>query len=101
MTSLHKAMRQSLGMARRQFTPRDRGRRTWVYGRRQLGCLRCGTPIVCRRQGDMNRSTYYCPQCQEVPSPNKPVTTNALPDSASPTHHNPKDNQDKHELHSS
>ncbi len=35
-----------------------------VYGRRGQGCLRCGTPIRMRRQGEQARSTYWCPSCQ-------------------------------------
>ncbi|TDE59508.1 bifunctional DNA-formamidopyrimidine glycosylase/DNA-(apurinic or apyrimidinic site) lyase [Nonomuraea mesophila] len=33
-----------------------------VYGRRDLPCSRCGTPI--RREAFMNRSSYFCPRCQ-------------------------------------
>ncbi|WP_040157444.1 bifunctional DNA-formamidopyrimidine glycosylase/DNA-(apurinic or apyrimidinic site) lyase [Nigerium massiliense] len=33
-----------------------------VYGRTDLPCPRCGTPIV--REPFMNRSTHYCPVCQ-------------------------------------
>ncbi|WP_049556945.1 bifunctional DNA-formamidopyrimidine glycosylase/DNA-(apurinic or apyrimidinic site) lyase [Nonomuraea sp. SBT364] len=36
-----------------------------VYGRRELPCSRCGTPI--RREPFMNRSSYYCPKCQRRP----------------------------------
>jgi endonuclease VIII len=38
--------------------------RTWVYGRRGRPCRRCGTPVRARGQGDANRITYWCPQCQ-------------------------------------
>lgn len=38
--------------------------RLWVYERQGRPCRRCGTPIEMRRQGDLNRSTYYCPRCQ-------------------------------------
>jgi endonuclease-8 len=27
-------------------------------------CPRCGTPVQARGQGDANRTTYWCPQCQ-------------------------------------
>jgi endonuclease VIII len=37
---------------------------TWVYGRRGRPCRRCGTPIRAGRQGDGNRTTYWCPACQ-------------------------------------
>jgi formamidopyrimidine-DNA glycosylase len=40
-----------------------------AYGREGLPCRRCGTPI--RRQGFMNRSSYFCPVCQPVPRPRR------------------------------
>jgi formamidopyrimidine-DNA glycosylase len=36
-----------------------------AYGRRDLPCARCGTPI--RRDVFMNRSSYSCPVCQPRP----------------------------------
>jgi endonuclease VIII len=36
----------------------------WVYRRVRQPCRRCGTPIRSRGQGDSNRTTYWCPQCQ-------------------------------------
>jgi endonuclease-8 len=36
----------------------------WVYGRLNRPCLRCGTLIRVRRQGALNRPTYWCPICQ-------------------------------------
>lgn len=36
-----------------------------AYGRRDLPCSRCGTPI--RRDPFMNRSSYSCPRCQRKP----------------------------------
>ncbi len=36
----------------------------WVYRRKGRPCLRCSTPIEMVRQGDLDRSTYFCPQCQ-------------------------------------
>ncbi len=36
-----------------------------VYGREDLPCERCGTPI--RRVAFMNRSSYFCPKCQPPP----------------------------------
>jgi endonuclease-8 len=35
-----------------------------VYDRRGLPCFRCATPIEMRWQGELLRSTYYCPTCQ-------------------------------------
>lgn len=36
-----------------------------VYGRVGRPCPRCGVPIRRRRQGDNNRTTYWCPSCQK------------------------------------
>ena len=36
-----------------------------AYGREGLPCKRCGTPM--RRRPWMNRSSYFCPQCQRPP----------------------------------
>ena len=44
--------------------PRGRESRTWVYNRDGLPCRRCATPVRARGQGDDNRTTYWCPQCQ-------------------------------------
>ena len=45
---------------------RHRGDRQalWVYGRNGQRCFRCGTEVRMRRQGDLGRSTYWCPGCQ-------------------------------------
>jgi endonuclease-8 len=37
-----------------------------TYKRAGRPCPRCGTPIRSRRQGDDNRTTYWCPRCQAV-----------------------------------
>jgi endonuclease VIII len=47
---------------RRRGTPSSQ--RLWVYSRNGKPCLDCGTPIERFMQGDMNRSTYWCPGCQ-------------------------------------
>lgn len=47
---------------RRRATPSSQ--RLWVYMRNGKECLDCGTAIERFMQGDMNRSTYFCPQCQ-------------------------------------
>ena len=47
----------------------DRGyfeRSLAVYGREDGPCLRCGTAIV--RSSFTNRSSFWCPRCQKVPS---------------------------------
>ena len=35
-----------------------------VYGRVGEACPRCGAPIRSGGQGEQNRTTYWCPQCQ-------------------------------------
>jgi endonuclease-8 len=45
---------------------RPTGTRLWVYGRAGKPCLDCGTPVVWFRQGDMGRSTWFCPGCQPL-----------------------------------
>ncbi len=42
--------------------------RMWVYGRQGQQCRRCGTLILMRKQGPGVRSTYWCPECQPLPS---------------------------------
>lgn len=37
---------------------------TAVYGREGKPCRVCSTPVERRRQGEQNRSTYWCPRCQ-------------------------------------
>ena len=37
-----------------------------VYRRAGEPCRRCGTPIRMRRQGEQQRSTYWCPTCQRM-----------------------------------
>ncbi|MCL4200872.1 MAG: hypothetical protein KJ000_00155 [Pirellulaceae bacterium] len=40
------------------------GQRVWVYGRSGKACFTCGESIQIRRQGDLGRTTYWCPGCQ-------------------------------------
>ncbi len=47
---------------RRRPTPASP--RLFVYERAGKPCLDCGTPIARMVQGDMARSTYWCPECQ-------------------------------------
>jgi endonuclease-8 len=42
----------------------DWHRRRWVFERAGLPCRRCSTPIAFRGQGDDNRNTFWCPECQ-------------------------------------
>jgi endonuclease-8 len=43
---------------------RRRERRTWVFERSGRPCRRCGTLVEFRGQGDDNRNTFWCPDCQ-------------------------------------
>ncbi|HJU89410.1 MAG TPA: DNA-formamidopyrimidine glycosylase family protein [Gemmatimonadaceae bacterium] len=36
----------------------------WVYRRRGRECLRCGGTVAMIRQGELERATYFCPECQ-------------------------------------
>jgi endonuclease-8 len=62
-------MTRNLGTRRRESVPLRRrpqpnSARLHVYGRNGKPCLECGTPIERIMQGDMARSTYFCPRCQ-------------------------------------
>ncbi len=57
--------RNLMGYPRTTRFGRD-GTRKWVYGRSGEACLRCGRLIQMRRQGELGRSTYFCPSCQSV-----------------------------------
>jgi endonuclease-8 len=67
--SAAKLMRLNLLTRRRTAVPLKRrpeptSQRYFVYRRAGQPCLDCGTPIVRFVQGDMGRSTYWCPRCQ-------------------------------------
>ncbi len=49
---------------RMRTTTRSTAQRYYVYRRNGRPCTRCGTLIELRRQGEQNRSTYFCPRCQ-------------------------------------
>ena len=53
------------GHRQTRFTLNSR-ERLWVYGRNGEQCRVCHSIIKMRRQGLDGRSTYYCPQCQNV-----------------------------------
>lgn len=58
-------LRNLSGYPRRTRFAAD-GRRLWVYNRSGERCMVCGASIRMRRQGDLGRSTYWCPDCQAV-----------------------------------
>jgi len=45
--------------------PRRHSSDLWVYNRAGRPCLRCDTVIQVRRQGQLARSTWWCPSCQQ------------------------------------
>ena len=59
----HLMRRNLIGDPRRTRFGHD-GQRVWVYSRRGQPCLVCGRSIRMRRQGDLGRTTYWCPDCQ-------------------------------------
>jgi endonuclease-8 len=68
---IHNARRLMLanlgGYPRRTRTGRD-GARLWVYRRTGQRCFVCGQTIQVGRQGDLGRTTYWCPECQPYPT---------------------------------
>lgn len=65
----HRLLVANLGRTRR-VTYRDG---VAVYGRRGQPCFRCGSVVRMRRQGEMARSTYWCPTCQPAHAPTTPT----------------------------
>lgn len=62
-------LRRNLRTRRRTTVPTRRrpyptSPRLWVYGRAGKPCLECETSVELMRQGDLARSTYFCPRCQ-------------------------------------
>ena len=64
VTKAQSLMHQNkLGYPRQTRLSSD-GQHLWVYGRSGQPCFECGATIEMRRQGDLGRSTYWCPSCQ-------------------------------------
>jgi endonuclease VIII len=59
-------MRRNLNGPRRTTFGTFAGTPFFVYERSGQHCLKCDTKILMRRQGALQRSTYFCPQCQGV-----------------------------------
>ena len=49
---------------RPEVPARGRENRFWVFNRQGLPCRRCDTIVEQRGQGDDNRRSFWCPQCQ-------------------------------------
>jgi endonuclease-8 len=59
-------MRRNLKGRRRTTFGTFAGQNFFVYDRSGQHCLKCDSKIGMRRQGPLQRSTYYCPECQSV-----------------------------------
>lgn len=62
--SAKKWMTENLGRSPRQTRFGLDGARLWVYGRSGKACFTCGQRIRLSRQGDLGRTTFWCPSCQ-------------------------------------
>ena len=60
--TLAKAVGAARGLMREALTTGRLGRQ--IYRRAGRPCLRCGTIVRSRGQGDANRTAYWCPGCQ-------------------------------------
>jgi endonuclease-8 len=61
-------MRRNLKGPRRTTFGSLAGTPYYVYERSGQHCLKCDTKIRMLRQGNLQRSTYFCPECQAVKS---------------------------------
>jgi endonuclease-8 len=59
-------MRRNLNGPRRTTFGTFAGTPHFVYERSGQHCLKCDTKIRMLRQGPLQRSTYFCPECQNV-----------------------------------
>lgn len=64
LTRGHEMMRRNVSGGPRRTRLRGDGQHKWVYRRSGQPCLKCGETIQMQRQGDLARSTYFCPECQ-------------------------------------
>lgn len=64
LTLTKKLMHRNRGRGMRTIRFAASGPRMWVYSRTGEPCLKCGTEIQMRRQGEQGRSTYWCGGCQ-------------------------------------
>ncbi len=74
--TLARLLKRARDLMRRNLTPGPRRttfgtfarQNTYVYDRSGQHCLKCDAKIRMRRQGSLQRSTYFCPECQAVGS---------------------------------
>jgi endonuclease VIII len=72
--TLQRVLKRARELMRRNTVPGPRrttfgsfaGSKYWVYERSGQHCLKCDAKIAMRRQGAMQRSTYFCPECQGI-----------------------------------
>jgi endonuclease-8 len=72
--TLERLLKRARELMRRNTRPGPRrttfgtfaGQNYFVYERSGQHCLKCDTKIQMRRQGNLQRSTYFCPECQGV-----------------------------------
>ena len=64
LTLARELMRRNLDGHARRTRFRGDADRLWVYDRAGQACRRCGSEIAITRQGDLGRTTFYCPSCQ-------------------------------------
>jgi hypothetical protein len=72
--TLERVLKRARDLMRRNLIPGPRrttfgsfaGNKHWVYDRSGQHCLKCDSKIGMRRQGSLQRSTYFCPECQRV-----------------------------------
>jgi len=60
-------MNRNRNSSRRSNFGKINGLKYYVYNRSGEHCLKCDARIGMRRQGSQQRSTYFCPVCQNVP----------------------------------
>ncbi|RYZ05469.1 MAG: hypothetical protein EOO73_19660 [Myxococcales bacterium] len=72
--TLERLLKRARDLMRRNLRPGPRrttfgtfaGQNCYVYNRSGQHCLKCDTKVGMRRQGNLQRSTYFCPECQNV-----------------------------------
>jgi len=69
LTRARQLMRRNLKGPRRTTFGTFAGSAYFVYERSGQHCLKCDTKIRMLRQGPLQRSTYFCPECQPEQQP--------------------------------
>lgn len=63
----HRLIHANKDRTERITTGQARGAKSWVYGRVERPCIRCGTRVLTapvEGQGEHAREAYWCPHCQ-------------------------------------